>query len=216
MSVFIPKVNDLVTAKPTLAAEWHPTKNGELQPFQVAQGSHARVWWLGKCGHEWKAQILSRSRGCGCPICDNKVVLAGFNDLATKFPDIVLQWHPTKNGNLRPDNIAAYSNKKVWWICEKGHEYQSEVGTRTKHGKGCPYCAGRKVLPGFNDLATLKPKIAKQWHPSLNGDLTPEMVSVGSNKYVWWVCSFGHVWKSVIYSRTSEKGAGCPICAKLN
>ena len=79
---------------------------------------------------------------------------------------------------------------------------------------GCPYCAGKKVLPGFNDLATKEPKIAEQWHPELNGDLTPEMVSVGSSKRVWWQCSYGHVWKAYIFSRATGSKVGCPVCAR--
>ena len=43
--------------------------------------------------------------------------------------------------------------------------------------------------------------------------LTPEMVTPGSNKKVWWQCSMGHVWKSVIYPRTGAQQCGCPVCA---
>lgn len=78
---------------------------------------------------------------------------------------------------------------------------------------GCPYCAGRKVLPGFNDLATLAPDVAQQWHPTLNGALTPQMVTAGSHRKVWWECEQGHVWKAVIYPRTGLKKCGCPVCA---
>ena len=80
-------------------------------------------------------------------------------------------------------------------------------------GSGCPYCAGRKVLPGFNDLATLEPEVARQWHPALNGTLTPQMVTTGSRRKVWWECDQGHVWKAAIYSRTGPKKCGCPVCA---
>ena len=80
-------------------------------------------------------------------------------------------------------------------------------------GSGCPYCAGRKVLPGFNDLATLEPKIAAQWHPTLNGGLTPDGVTVGCHRKVWWQCQEGHVWKAAIYSRAGPQKCGCPICA---
>lgn len=81
------------------------------------------------------------------------------------------------------------------------------------HGSGCPYCAGRKALRGFNDLATVDPKTAAQWHPTLNGSLTPEMVTAGSRKKVWWQCSEGYVWKAAVYSRTGSRKSGCPVCA---
>lgn len=87
------------------------------------------------------------------------------------------------------------------------------VASRTAEGRGCPVCAGRSVLPGFNDLRTKQPQLAEQWHPTLNGSLTPEMVTTGSHKKVWWQCSVGHVWKAVVYSRAGKAQSGCPVCA---
>ena len=109
--------------------------------------------------------------------------------------------------------MTAYCNRKVWWQCELGHVYQAAVSARTNAGSGCPYCAGKKVLPGFNDLATREPKVAAQWHPTLNGTLTPEMVTAGSHKKVWWQCYEGHVWQTVICARTGSQKNGCPVCA---
>ena len=82
-----------------------------------------------------------------------------------------------------------------------------------QRGNGCPYCANRKVLPGFNDLATAAPLVAKQWHETLTGALTPEMVTAGSHRKAWWQCPYGHVWKAVIYARTGAQQSGCPVCA---
>jgi hypothetical protein len=87
------------------------------------------------------------------------------------------------------------------------------VVARTLHGSGCPYCAGVKVLPGFNDLATLEPKVAEQWHPTLNGSLTPEQVTTGSHRTAWWICSEGHIWKTIIFSRAGPQKTGCPVCS---
>ena len=79
----------------------------------------------------------------------------------------------------------------------------------------CPYCSGQKVLPGFNDLATVAPEIAAQWHPVLNGTLTPQMVTAGSNRKVWWICSEGHIWRAAVANRalSGYKHTGCPVCA---
>ena len=97
------------------------------------------------------------------------------------------------------------------------HKAQSLVALPKRpfmaRGDGCPYCANRKVLPGFNDLATAAPRVAKQWHESLNGALTPEMVTAGSHKKAWWQCSYGHVWKAAIYSRAGVQQCSCPVCA---
>jgi len=209
----VPGVNDLATTHPVLAAQWHPTKNAPLTPGDVVSGHHRKVWWICDKGHEWQAQIYSRAHGAGCPVCAGKTVVPGENDLASRFPDLAAQWHGEKNGALTPQAVGAYSNRQVWWTCEQGHAYRSTVAHRTRMGSGCPYCAGRKVLPGFNDLATTDPKLTAQWHPELNGDLTPQRVTRGSKKKVWWQCSFGHVWKAAVFSRTGKRPTGCPVCA---
>lgn len=205
--------NDLQSLYPTLAKEWHPTKNGELAPADVVPGTRRKVWWRCEKGHDYQASVASRVNGSGCPICAGKKVLAGFNDLATLYPAIAAHWHPEKNGALTPAQVTPASNKKVWWHCDKGHDYQAVIASRTQRGGGCPYCAGRKVLAGFNDLATLEPTVAKEWHPTKNGALTPQDVTSGSKKRVWWRCSAGHEWQAVIYSRTGNQRCGCPVCS---
>ena len=204
--------NDLATTHPQLVPEWHPTKNGGLTPYTINAGSYKKVWWLCKHGHEWQAIVSSRASGRGCPVCAGKIVVRNDNDLASAFPVIAAEWSYERNGTLTPEQVTPYSNRKVWWRCRLGHEYQAAVGARTNSGSGCPYCAGKKVLPGFNDLKTKFPEIAAQWHPELNGTLTPEMVTSGSRKKVWWKCLAGHVWKAVISSRTRDY-CGCPVCA---
>lgn len=204
--------NDLATQLPVLAKEWHSTKNGALTPKDVVPGSRRKVWWICPKGHEYQAMISSRAQGSGCPVCAGKKIIPGENDLASQYPAIAKEWHPTKNGTLTPDHIAPASNRKVWWLCPQGHEYQAVVSTRTQRNGGCPYCANKRVLPGFNDLATKYPEIAAQWHPTMNGSLTPDHVLPGSRKKVWWQCRSGHVWQAVVYSRTGNQRSGCPIC----
>lgn len=208
-------VNDLAATHPELAKQWNPEKNGSLLPENVFPGSRRKVWWRCEAGHEWEATVFSRAcNGSNCPFCTGKKIIAGVNDLASVFPNVAAQWHPTKNENTTLDSVSAFSNRRVWWICEKGHEYRSVIAHRTNMGSGCPYCAGRKILVGFNDLASQDPKVAAQWHPTLNGNLTPEMVTPGSAKRVWWICEEGHVWKAVIYSRAGKQKCGCPVCNK--
>lgn len=211
--ILVPGENDFATVCPQVAQYWHPTKNRTLLPRDLMAGTKRKVWWQCEKGHEWQASVTSRVSGTGCPVCSGKMVIPGVNDLATYFPSIAEQWHSEKNESLTPDNVSPFSNRKVWWRCELGHEYQALIATRTNKNSSCPYCAGKKVLPGFNDLATLEPKIAAQWHPTLNGTLMPEMVTRGIRKKVWWQCSEGHVWKSLVYSRTGPGKCGCPVCA---
>ena len=205
-------VNDLATNNPELARQWHPTKNGDLTPADVVPGTRRKVWWVCDKGHEWRAAVSARVNGSGCPVCTSKKIVPGINDLASQYPAVAKEWHPTKNGSLTPERVAPASNKKVWWICDKGHEYRATVASRTQRNGGCPYCANTKVLPGFNDLATKYPRVAAEWHPTKNAPLTPDQVLPGSRRKVWWQCKNGHTWQDVIYSRTGNQNSGCPFC----
>ena len=211
-----PGFNDLATLCPELAAQWHPVKNGALTPEMVGAGSTKRVWWRCEKGHEWVAVVASRAKeGRGCPVCAGQRVIPGENDLATLYPKLAAQWCAEKNGGMTPYQVGPQSGRAVWWRCEKGHEWRASVVRRVQSESGCPYCTGRKVLAGFNDLATLEPGLAAQWHPSLNGDLTPEKVTRGSHRKVWWLCKAGHVWHARIDSRTGKSRPGCPVCAGM-
>ena len=211
----------LSEADPELAKQWHPTKNGALTPADVAVGSGRRVWWkCPDCGGEWGVRVVNRTTAnTNCPYCSNKKVLRGFNDLATTHPDLAKQWHPTKNGDLTPRDVTAGSNKKVWWKCpDCGGEWAATISSRV-NGVGCPFGSGKRILLGFNDLATTHPDLAKQWHPTKNGDLTPRDVTAGSDKKVWWrhwheESQTWHEWRAAISSR--QAGNGCPVCARVS
>lgn len=136
-------------------------------------------------------------------------LIIGVNDLKSVNSQLAKEWHPTKNGTLKPEHVTKASHKKVWWKCFKGHEWEAVIASRAK-GVGCPFCSGRRAIPGETDLATIYPDLASEWHPVKNGEL-PTQVSKGSNKKVWWQCAEGHVWKAKPNSRT--KGYGCPFCS---
>ena len=127
--------------------------------------------------------------------------------LATRFPDVASEWHPTLNGALKPENIRPFSNKKVSWQCKKGHVWQDYVHIRVKPRKGkseCPECRkwGNKY-----------PEIAKEWHPTKNGTLTPYDVTTNSEKSVYWQCPINssHVYKCKVLRRIYSS-RGCPSC----
>ena len=204
------KENSLLYTNPYLAQEWNYEKNGSLRPEHMLANSSKKVWWKCEKGHEWQAIIASRNTGGGCPICINRKILKGYNDLKTLNPQLASEWNYEKNGDLKPEDFASNSGKKVWWKCDKGHEWQATIDSRN-NGVGCPYCAGQKVVKGVNDLATVNPKLAGEWNCEKNGDLKPEDFMVGSNKKVWWKCSKGHEWQATIKHR--NKGTGCPYCS---
>ena len=140
--------NDLLTVRPDIAAQWHPTKNGNLRPQDVTYGWGKKVWWkCQRCDYEWQSTPNNRTRKQDdkCPYCVNKVCISGKNDLLTTNPELAKEWHPTKNGSLRPENVSRGSSKRVWWKCPHGHEYVAEVSNRT-NGTNCPICnVGRKT-----------------------------------------------------------------------
>jgi len=130
--------NCLLTNRPEIAAQWHPTKNNKLTPKDVTAFSHKKVWWMCEKGHEWPAVIAGRVRGNGCKKCSGKEACFE-NCLLTNRPEIAAQWHPTKNNKLTPKDVTPGSNKKVWWQCKKGHEWDASIGNRTQ-GRNCPKC----------------------------------------------------------------------------
>ena len=205
--------NDLLTVNPMVAIEWDYEKNGELKPENFTSNSGEKVWWRCGKGHEWQATINNRSNGTGCPYCSNKKVLIGYNDLQTINPTLAQEWNHEKNGELKPENFTSNSGTLVWWKCVHGHEWQAKIMDRNK-GNRCPYCSGKRVLKGKNDLQTVNPTLAKEWNHAKNGELTPMDVMPNSDKKVWWLCSKGHEWQATIGHR--NKGRGCPECARLN
>jgi len=132
------------------------------------------------------------------------------NDLLSVNPNLASQWHPTKNGQLTPSDVTPHSKKKVWWVCPKGHVWEASINRRS-YGSDCPYCTGHAICDD-NCLATLNPSLASQWHPTLNGQLTPKDVTPHSKKKVWWLCQKGHSWQTSIVCRSY--GSGCPYCAR--
>lgn len=353
--------NDLATTHPSIAAEWHPTKNGELKPEMVSKGCHTRVWWRDSHGHEWETTVTSRTKGGGCPICnsvktsfvegaiayylskvfsdltmgekpkwlktqqsldmfipslnlviehdgfpwhnhiekdklkdllcaehgfkvirirdqkcpllesssvvilysytsaqqDKRIIseiaaknlfeglfvspgyLAAYSkgmdvmqsinieedyddickflkrleyekSLAYRFPEIAAELDPEKNDGILAENIRPMSDLKFWWKCKEGHTWNESVNARVHRSKGCPYCSGQWLLPGKNDLATVRPELAEEWDYEKN-DCLPTEVTYGSGKVVWWKDKLGHSWQTVIANRL--RGVGCPYCA---
>ncbi len=187
--------NDLATTNPDLAAEadgWDPTT--------VTAGIGRKRKWKCAYGHTWSAVVGSRTAGAGCPTCSNRTVQSGYNDLATTNPDLAAEadgWDPT--------TVTAGSNKKLSWKCAYGHNWKTSSAERSS-GKGCPTCAGKRVLVGYNDLATTNPDLAAEadgWDPTT--------VTAGMALRMNWKCSHGHEWIAPLHSRSS--GINCPVCS---
>ena len=226
MGCLIKGVNDLLTRNPELAKQWHPTKN-KITPDMVGEMSNKKVWWLlpyddpqtGKhFDFEWEATPNARSNGRGCPFISHKALWSGFNDLATVNPQLASEWHPTKNGDLKPDMVTGKSSKMVWWffpyddpITGKHYdfEWQASVNNRSK-GSKCPYVTGRCAWKGYNDLWTTNPDIAQYLK-------TPEegySVMMNSDKKLDFVCpDCGNIVHKRPCKILNDKGSFiCPQC----
>lgn len=202
-------VDDFATLYPELAKQWHPTLNNPLSPEDFLPGSKVEPFWVDEFGHVWKTRIQSRVKGQGCPFCAGVKILAGFNDVATTHPHVVEEWHSAKN-SIKPTEISAGSHVKVWWKCNKGHEWQASVYSRASRSLGCQVCADYTVIAGVNDLETRYPELASEWHPTRNSlDLLKTINPTGKRK-VWWLGKCGHEWVAQVDKRTS--GEGCLKC----
>lgn len=291
------KEKSLAESFPELCEEWNYKRNGETVPQFVTGHSMKKVWWIGKCGHEWQAVVASRVKGHGCPFCNSNRLLPGFNDLQSVYPDLAKVFDEEKNElsvsmlspyqqrsyywkcsrghsyrkNLKtmiknldkidimcplckdssaykssksltqktpwkvleltidktnpevlvewdydrnviaPRDITVGSEKKVWWKCLKGHSYEATPNNHIVLHRGCPYCAGRKVLKGYNDIESQNPRLAKEWDYDRNEGITPDKVVYGGKEKYWWKCSKGHVFKTSVGIR--KLGCGCPYCS---
>lgn len=207
----LPGVNDIASAFPSLASEWAWDLNGVLDPRYVVAGSRVRVHWrCARHDHTWVASVVSRTaRRSGCPVCANQVVLAGVNDLGTTHPHVAGFWFPV-DGDPTPTSVTAGSGRSMHWSCTNGHPHTfARTVARRCRNDSCPVCTNHQVEPGFNDVATRYPAIAREWHPTLN-DTTPDAVLPG-NTPRWWICRLGHTTRGTVPNRVRTQG--CPRCA---
>jgi len=222
---------------PGLMREWHPTRNGELDPYRIGQHTHRKVWWCcSECGHEWQTSPNERtSAGKGCPACGRRRSIAATvernrrvrvpheRSIAVVRPDLLDEWHPSLNVDLDPFTIAAGSERRVWWRCSNGdcrREWQAVVGDRAKRGLGCPACGYRRggerraLADTDRWFGTLYPHLLAEWHPTRNGGLDPYTIKPGSERRLWWRCSYcGRDWQAPPMSRRRSPRGGCPTCA---
>ena len=110
----------------------------------------------------------------------------------------------------RTEAVPHKQNRRYQTVPKNHHEWTATVKSRALNGTGCPYCSHNKILVGFNDLASQRPQIASEWSER-NYPLKPDMVTVFANQKVWWRCSKGHEWNTLISTRSG--GSGCPYCS---
>lgn len=204
---------------PEAIEEWDYERNGALTPDLVTVHSNKVVWWKCSQKHSWKSSIASRTRHGrfpGCPYCNNRKLLEGFNDLSTKFPIIAKEWNYQRNGAVTPDKVLFNSHYKAWWVCSIcGYdEWRTAINNRTgnNHGGGCPYCTGQVVWKGHNDLQTLFPDISREWDLERNIGLLPSQVTAKSDRVAYWICPICKGSYQASIGNRTRNGSSCPKC----
>lgn len=223
------KENSIARLYPHLLTEWDYEKNGNIDPECISRGSSLKLYWKCKNGHSWYAPSSSRTQGYGCPYCAGVKLLIGFNDFATKSPQLLDEWDYKENGKqgIMPNNISAGNSKqKVYWICKNfpEHKWTATVADRIQ-GTGCPYCAEelRKVtkrktyVKKNGSFAEKYPELLKDWFYEKNETLNvfPNKIPSHYSEVVWWKCHIcGYVWTATPDNRAN--GKGCSQCYKYN
>ncbi len=146
----VPPERSLAVRYPQLAAELHPTRNGNRDLRVLGAASGRPVWWkCPTCSHEWQAPPASRTsaRPSGCPSCWQRRrgalqrIVPFERSLAAKHPGLAAELHSARNDGVDPTRLGARSGQKLWWRCgDCGHEWKTAVSTRSG-GSGCPRCA---------------------------------------------------------------------------
>ncbi|NLB48861.1 MAG: hypothetical protein GX813_03380 [Erysipelotrichia bacterium] len=210
-------------AKSDFADEWDYDTNKKKTDEVTAKSNKPYFWICSKCNHHWKTKIYVRTvMGCGCPECKKAIIskktianaVKKAGSLRETNPKLAMEFHPTQNGDLTPDNITANHNGDIVWKCLFcGFEWPASPSSRNQ-GAGCPHCSGRVPMPGIDDLLTVNPELCKEWDYSKN-KLLPSQVLPGSGEYVWWKCSScGHGWETQVKVR-GIMNCGCPKCGHI-
>jgi len=205
----------LAACNPTLAAEFHPLKNGALTPSDIFNSSGKSYMW--RCAvnheHEWKASVDNRQKGKGCPYCSGKKVLPQ-DSFAKKHPDLLEEWDHDLN-KVDPLTLAVKSNLKVWWKCKSKsyHRWPTTIARRT-NGTGCPYCKGQKLHENDSAFHAISKLLIIEFDQTLNPLIDLKKINVKFPTALVWKCAANtnhKPWKACISSRVEGRN-NCPEC----
>lgn len=217
--------HSLAKEAPEIAKDFDAQKNG-ISADNIAVSSNKKMWWkCSVCGFEWQSKVNNRTSTLktGCPQCAREqgkqwrkrreTIILKNGSLLDRFPKVCEEWDYDKN-EIRPTEITSGSGRKVWWLCKRGHSYQTSINKRTSdRPTGCPYCSNKKVLAGYNDLATTHPHLLKEWDYE-NNSIKPTEIMAGSCRKVWWKCYYcGKEYEASPENRAGKR-LGCACCRK--
>jgi len=194
--------NMLSMVYPESLDQWDYNKNRKL-PQNYGYKSNAKVWWTCEENHSFERAIYKQVESkIKCTVC---------HSLPFQYPEIAKEYHPTKN-NRDVNTLTSWSKFNSWWLCSKGHEYQSSTGDRVHKTSGCPFCSGRQATPEYN-LKVHSPEIAQYWDYTKNST-TPEQVTPSSHTKYWWTCNKNHSYEDS--PNTKQEKPNCPRCFDLD
>lgn len=124
---------------PRLIEEWDFEKN-TVDFYSVYSTSKKIVWWkCPDCKGSTKVDVGAKINYRGCNFCKNKTLLKGFNDLATKMPEILSEWDYEKN-TIMPSEVLHNSGVKVFWKCQFGHSFETAIRNVAVRKSKCKQC----------------------------------------------------------------------------
>ena len=202
----------LKDSHPDIYAQIISVVDNKQSPELLVTGSSLAVVWKCANNHEYEARVSNRTLlGRGCPYCAGRYAIPGENDLATTNPEVMEYWDYKAN-TLKPEEVKKSTNKELHWKCAKNHKWTSVPNNLTDKKQFCPFCSGKRVIPGETDFASVYPEKVELWDYERN-TILPNEISSKNRKTMYWKCSLGHEWEAPVYSMAITEGSnGCAIC----
>jgi hypothetical protein len=204
----------------TLLKDSHPDLYSQIvsvlgdkkSPESLRTGSKLFVQWQCLSGHIYEAKVSNRtSLGRNCPYCAGRYAIAGENDIATTNPEVMKYWDYSAN-SLQPEEVKKTYSKLIHWICEKNHQWESKPENLTVRKHYCPFCSGKRVIPGETDFASVYPEKLSLWDYEKN-TISPHEISAGNGRQMHWKCPVNHEWTASICDMGKRTLTGCPKCS---
>lgn len=205
----------LKNSHPELFNELVKVIDSEIALETLTSGSTRHAEWKCSKNHIFTAKVTNRTLlGRGCPYCAGRYAIPGENDIATTNPEVMSYWDYDAN-SLKPEEVKKSTNKELHWKCAKNHRWMSVPHNLADRKQFCPFCSGKRLIPGETDFASVYPDQLNLWNYSKN-IILPHEISAGNGQIVHWICSLGHEWEAPVYSaKTRTKSTGCAVCAGI-
>ena len=209
-SYLVEGINDVATVYPRFVEIWDYEKN-EVTPNQVRYAENVYYHYRCNLGHSWWGTLKSVvDDDYECVYCSGKRVLSGLNSFKDLYPELTEEWNHEINSN-RPDKTSIQYSHPITWKCSKCNmDYLARIRERINGSKTCPYCSGKRAIPGKTSLKALYPQLAEKY--SSNNTVTADEVLPNYSLYVNWTCSKYHVEWSAPVVDVVEGRRTCPYC----